>query len=206
MTAIFDATFPMKKTRWRQKADFYSFFYAILSLRKEGFALPADLNLLRQDLTLLNNKIAPTSEVPILSKYAVFCVSQANSASSRNWRMRLIRTILRGTYSSSIKEQEQRRILSEIARDLRYAVDSKFDGDGCPPAEGFICGGCGKGDEGETSLADSVLYWSKDTKAFQLSNACWAHAKCEPDIFAEALIDGADIPGAVLDDDDETEE
>lgn len=200
ITKIFDSTFPMKKTRWKQKADFYSFFFTILSLRRGGFALPADVSFLRQDLTLLDGRIAPTSEVPILSKYAVYCVSQANSASSRNWRMVFIRAILRGTYAGAIDDPEQRDIVSKTASDLRFSIDPNFNGDGCPPAEGFVCGGCGGFDEGETSLNKSVLYWSAGSKVFQLSNAKWAHAKCKGDIDAAAVIDGADIPGAIEDD------
>lgn len=202
LSAIFDASFSMRKTRWKQKADFYSFFFAILSLKREGLALPSDLSPLRKDLVILDGGIAPTSEFPILSKYAVYCVSQANSASSRNWRMEFIRAVLRGTYAGSISEPEQRKIIGQIASDLRFARDPNSNGDGCPPAEGFSCEACGKVDEGETSLADSILYWNKGTIAFQLSNARWAHSSCEADIAAEAIIKGTDIPGAISDDDD----
>lgn len=202
---IFDSTFPMKKTRWKQKADFYSFYFAVLSLRRVGLVLSDDLSFLRQDLLLLDKRIAPTSEVPILSKYAVYCVSQANSASSRKWRMQFIWAILRGSYASSMDDKVQRDIVSETASDLRFSVDPAFDGDGCPPAEGFTCEVCGSEDEGETSLADSVLYWPKGVKAFQLSNAQWAHAECKEGISAEVLIEGADIAGVALGDKEEDE-
>jgi hypothetical protein len=197
---IFDSTYPMKKTRWKQKADFYSFFFAVLSLKRSGFILPADVSLLRQDLTLLDARIAPTSEVPALSKYAVYCVSQANSASSRNWRMAFIRAILRGTYAAAMDDEEQRKIVSRTASDLRFAIDPTFNGDGCPPAEGFVCGGCDGFDEGETSLVSSVLYWPAGSTVFQLSNSKWAHARCESKIDAAVVINGASIPGAVEDD------
>ncbi|KOP58669.1 hypothetical protein OX90_14380 [Pseudomonas coronafaciens pv. porri] len=197
---IFDSTYPMKKTRWKQKADFYSFFFAVLSLRRSGFVLPADVSLLRQDLTLLDARIAPTSEVPVLSRYAVYCVSQANSASSRNWRMALIRAILRGTYAAAMDDEEQRKIVSGTATDLRFAIDPTFNGDGCPPAAGFVCGGCDGFDEGETSLGSSVLYWPTGSTVFQLSNSKWAHARCESRIDAAVVINGASIPGAVEDD------
>jgi len=197
---IFDSTYPMKKTRWKQKADFYSLFFAILTLKRGGLALPADLSFLRQDLTLLNGRIAPSSEVPILSKYAVYCVSQANSASSRNWRMVFIRAILRGSYAGSIDDHEQRDIVSETASDIRFAIDPNFNGDGCPPAEGFVCGGCGGFDEGETSLSKSILYWPVGTTVFQLSNAKWAHYRCKSDVEAAAIIEGTVIPGGVEDD------
>ncbi|NUZ06335.1 DUF262 domain-containing protein [Piscinibacter koreensis] len=200
---IFDATFPMKKTRWKQKADFYSLFFAVLSLKRAGLALPADLSFLRQDLMVLDKRIAPTSEVRILSRYAVYCVSQANSASSRNWRMAFIRAILRGTYAGSIQDKEQRDIVSETASDIRFAIDPNFNGDGCPPAEGFVCGGCGGFDEGVTSLGNSILYWPAGSSVFQLSNAKWAHSKCKDDVDAAAMIDGAEIPGAVDDERDD---
>lgn len=193
---IFDSSYPMKKTRWKQKADFYSFFFAVLSLKRGGFSLPTEMNLLRQDLTLFDERIAPTSEVPILSKYAVYCVSQANSASSRNWRMMFIRAILRGTYAAAMDDDEQRRIVSETAVDLRFAIDQHFSGDGCPPAEGFVCGACGRSDEGLTSLAKSVLYWPTGSTAFQLSNAKWAHLQCKGDVDATVLIEGSAIPRA----------
>jgi hypothetical protein len=197
---IFDASYPMKKTRWKQKADFYSLFFAVLTLRRAGLALPGDMSFLRQDLTLLDGRIAPTSEVPILSKYAVFCVSQANSSSSRNWRMVFIRAFLRGTYAASMVDEEQRNVVSTTASDLRFAIDPDFNGDGCAPAEGFVCGACGGGDEGETSLAKSILYWPVGSAVFQLSNAKWAHAECKGEIDAAAFIDGSEIPGAIDDD------
>jgi hypothetical protein len=199
ISKIFDSTYSMKKTRWKQKADFYSFFFAVLTHRRAGLALPADLSFLRQDLTLLDGRIAPTSEVRILSKYAVYCVSQANSAASRNWRTAFIRAILRGSYAGSIDDKEQREIVSETASDIRFGIDPNFNGDGCPPAEGFVCGGCGGFDEGETGLGKSILYWPAGSTVFQLSNAKWAHFKCKGDVNAAAIIEGTEIPGVVED-------
>ena len=203
---IFDSNYPMKRTRWKQKADFYSFFFAVLSLRRSGFELPADLSFLRQDLTLLDDRIAPTSEVPILSKYAVYCVSQANSASSRNWRMAFIRAILRGTYAAAMDDDEQRSFVGETASDLRFAVDPNFSGDGYPPAEGFVCGGCGGFDEGEIGLGKLTLYWPAGSTVFHLSNAKWAHSKCKVAIDAAVVIDGATVLGAAEVDDQYGEE
>lgn len=199
ITKIFNSSYPMKKTRWKQKADFYSFFFAVLTLRRSGFALPGDMSFLRQDLTLLDNRIAPTSEVPILSRYAVYCVSQANSASSRNWRMAFMRAILRGTYAAAMDDEDQRNIVSETASDLRFSLDPNFSGDGCPPAEGFVCGGCGGFDEGETSVGKTALYWPAGSTVFQLSNAKWAHSKCIGNIEAAVVIEGAAIPGSAED-------
>jgi hypothetical protein len=202
ITKIFNTSYPIKKTRWKQKSDFYSLFFAVLLLKREGLVLPDDLSFLQQDLILLDTLIAPTSDVPILSKYAVYCVSQANSASSRNWRMRFIRAILRGTYASSMDDQEQRNLVSKIASDIRFSIaPSSIDND-YPLTEWLTCGACGKGGEGEAIFSDAVLYWTEGTKVFQLSNARWAHIKCKPSIHADAIISGADIPGSEADDDE----
>jgi hypothetical protein len=199
ISKIFDSSFPMKKTRWKQKADFYSLFFAVLSLKRNGFALPDDVSLLRQDLMLLDKRIAPTSEVSILSRYAVYCVSQANSASSRNWRMQFIRAILRGTYASAMDDKEQRDFVSETASDLRFATNPTFNGNSYPPTVEFTC------EMWETNPADFVLYWSKGTKAFQLSNARWEYAIRKDRIDADVIIDGASIPGVALNDNEADE-
>jgi Protein of unknown function DUF262 len=206
ISKIFDASYPIKKTRWKQKADFYSFYLATLYLKRSGFSLADDLAPLRKDLAFLDSRIAPTSEIPILSKYAIYCVSQANSASSRNWRSQFIQAILRGSYSQSLDDPTQRKFLSSLATDIRYSVDPNFNGDGCPPAEGFICGICGTGDEGETSLRNSVLYWPKGTNVFQLTNSHWAHAKCKANLSAEALIEGTEMDGTLIDDDEDEDD
>lgn len=114
--------------------------------------------------------------------------------------MAFIKAILRGTYAGSIEDQEQRDIVSETASDIRFAIDPNFNGDGCPPAEGFVCGGCGGYDEGETSLARSILYWPAGSTVFQLANAKWAHSKCKDDVQAAAIIEGTQIPGVIEDD------
>lgn len=203
ISKIFDASYPIKKTRWKQKADFYSLYLSTLNLKRNGLSLADDLAPLRKDLEFLDSKIAPTSEIPILSKYAIYCVSQANSASSRSWRSQFIQAILRGSYSHSLDDPTQRKFLSNLATDIRFSVDPNFNGDGCPPAEGFICGICGTGDEGETSLRNSVLYWPKGTNVFQLTNSRWAHFKCKANLSAEALIEGTEMDGALIDEDED---
>lgn len=203
LTVIFDSNFPMRRTRWKQKADFYSLFFAILSLQREGFVLASDLDWLRQDLNMLDVMIAPTSEQSILRKYAVYCISQANSAASRTWRMEFIRNILRGTYVGSISDGRQRDTISTIASQIRFTVEENFNGDGCPPLRGFECDGCGKIDKGEILLTASFLYWPKGTKVFQISNSRWAHSNCKSAISFEDVIEGRDIPRATLDEDEE---
>lgn len=189
---IFSAGAPIRKTRWKQKADFYSLFFAVRSLRAEGLSLPGDLTHLRSDLSLLNKGIAPTSDVPIFSKYALYCVSQANSASSRNWRTYFLTAILRGSYAGAITNIDQRDVVMEIASDIRFAVDSDWNGDGCPPVNEFICPACDVLEE-STNLAASVLFWERGTQAFQVSNAKWAHTACLDKLESADLIMGSDF-------------
>lgn len=196
ISIIFDASYPMKKTRWKQKSDFYSLFCAVLNLRRKGYQLPDNVDYLRQDLSLLNERISPTTEVLILSKYAVYCVSQANSASSRNWRTQFIEAFLRGTYSGNIDDEGQRNVLLETAVDIRFSTNFSSTRDGCPPSEGFVCEGCRHVDEGEASLVKSVLYWPSDAVVFQLSNANWAHIDCLPKVNAGYYIEGESLPEA----------
>ncbi|OEZ97407.1 DUF262 domain-containing protein [Duganella phyllosphaerae] len=192
---IFSIGAPINKTRWKQKADFYSLFFAIRSLRVEGLSLPDDVAQLRGDLSLLNSGIAPTSDIPIFSKYAVYCVSQANSASSRNWRTHFLKAVLRGTYAGSIDDVDQRQVIMEIASDIRFAVANDWSGDGCPPVKEFVCPACGLRDE-SADLVPSVLFWEKGTRAFQVTNAKWAHAGCLENLEISGVIMGADFVDA----------
>lgn len=183
---------PIKKTRWKQKADFYSLFFAISSLRRKGFSLPIELMRLREDLTLLDERIAPTSDVPILSKYAVYCVSQANSTASRTWRTSFLKGILRGTYAGSISDGEQRQVMFSLAADIRFSVDPEWSGDGCPPVNEFTCPVCKK-IEYESDVASSALVWEVGTTAFQISNSKWAHLDCIGNIADFVVIPGTEF-------------
>jgi len=100
MKKIFDLeTFPIHKTRFKQKADFYSLFIAIKELKSEGGTLEGkDLRFLREDLKILDEYIMPESEIEILSEYAIKCVSQSNTIGSRTWRKNFLKNILVGTY------------------------------------------------------------------------------------------------------------
>jgi hypothetical protein len=194
---IFSNENPIKKTRWKQKSDFYSLFFAVRSLRAEGFSLADDLSPLRSDLLLLDEKIAPTAEIPILSKYAIYCVSQANSSSSRSWRTYFLKAILRGTYSKSIDDLDQKMIIMEIASSIR--IESNPEWNRADVEKSLICPVCDQPADSDT-LSSSVLFWKWGTSAFQLSNAAWAHVKCIETLEFDAIIKGAEFPD--VDDDD----
>lgn len=190
---IFAPGFPsIKKTRWKQKADFYSLFFAVHQLRLEGLKLPDDILRLREDLSILDERIAPTSEVPILAKYALYCVSQANSAASRTWRTNFLKAILRGTYAGSISDAYQRKAVYTVASEIRFSVDPEWSGDGCPPVNEFVCPGCGKL-ELASDEAGSALIWKAGERSFQLSNAKWAHIDCVKNLASATVIPGREF-------------
>jgi hypothetical protein len=100
---IFQDKVSLTNTRFRQKADFYSLFLAILDYVRSGqSALDRDVEALREDIEMLDHNIRPESTVSLCREYAIKCVSQANSASSRKWRIRFMTAILDGTYLRSV--------------------------------------------------------------------------------------------------------
>lgn len=167
---IFDeVAFPIKPTRFRQKADFYSLFLAVHGLLKIGFTIKnKNPSQLRRDLTILDQHIAPESDVPILSEYAVKCVSQANSHASRSWRRNFLTDVLAGTYRQQKPSGATLRTFTSILENLHEPEQSPlFD-------ECVICGEDLRG-----KRVTRVLDWPARTKYFQLSNAGWRGDPCD---------------------------
>ncbi len=166
-------SYTISKTRFRQKADFYSLFSAINELQIEGNALEGkNTDDLREDLKLLNVNIEPESDIELLSEYAIKCVSQGNTIKSRIWRRDFLKDILKGTYVNKLPEQETIKKFHDILWDLYTSSEDVS----CPPylEECPICNnqieGCKK--------SDVLLGWSKDTTNYQLSNAEFTHVEC----------------------------
>ncbi|MCK9588027.1 MAG: DUF262 domain-containing protein [Terrimicrobiaceae bacterium] len=159
------------KTRFRQKADFYSLFAAIDDCLIQGGTLdnrPHDL--LREDLTLVDQSTAPESEVRILSHYAIQCVSHGNSLSSRTWRRDFLKNFLHGTYFASPPppsgvEQFRAILLDGYIQDM------------CPPAE-LECPVCSGELKNYESHEEAFLTWRRNAEVFQLHNAEFVHLKC----------------------------
>ncbi|WP_454017701.1 DUF262 domain-containing protein [Azospirillum sp. Marseille-Q6669] len=161
--------FPLAKTRFRQKSDFYSLFFSIFEFHKFGCNLKGrDLEFIRNDLRLLDEYIAPESEVDILSEYAIKCVSQANTIASRSWRKNFLMDILSGTYRARRPEEAVRSKFEAMALQLDLSPRGKLFDD---------CAECGRPfHDHETS--ERVLTWPADASVFQLSNACWRATSC----------------------------
>lgn len=171
LVVLFDF-FPISKTRFKQKADFYSLFAAVDELHIEGFYInDKDVGVLQKDLNILDFHIAPESTVEKLSEYAIKCVSQGNSLSSRKWRKDFLKTILSGTYVGEIPDKEIRSMYHKILSDIYL-----YSGEGfCPHVEECnICDEVIKDFSSESVL----LTWPIKEKYFQLSNSIFIHNSC----------------------------
>lgn len=163
---IFNDSFDISKTRFRQKADFYALFLVIDEFMSKGQTIEQkEVKPLQDDLRALQENIRPESEVKICSEYAIKCVSQANSASSRRWRRRFLRPILAGTYVGGMPDSDGSRVFYGLKEGL-----SKDD---------FECEVCGK--KIARDSADQLLAWSRSVAVNQISNAVWIHRSCVGD-------------------------
>ena len=168
------------KSRFRQKADFYSLFLATDSLLVEGYSLEdADVAPLQEDLRLLDYHIRPESDIDVCREYAVKCVSQANSAASRRWRLRFLRSVMSGTFVRQIVEQDAISVLYGIADGLDEP--SPF----CPSPI-VECPGC-KHDT-LRDLSQCVLGWEPAVLEKQISNSRWIHSSCIQDMVGWSVL------------------
>ena len=164
---MFGSSAEMAKTRFKQKADFYSLFLAALDFIRNGNTLDeTDLTALRADLEILNHHIRPESEIQVLQEYAIKCVSQANSASSRKWRKRFLAAILSGTFCPDDMSNDQVEVYYRVKLDLKKLAK-----------EQITCHVCGS----EGGPENMVLGWDSSEVSRQISNSVWLHAECRND-------------------------
>jgi hypothetical protein len=167
LSLIFSDEFPIDGTRFRQKADFYSLLLAVDELRSAGGGLNGvDVSPLREDLKCLDQIIAPESDVRDCRDYAIKCVSQANSQSSRKWRLGFLRSFLAGTYL--------RKPPSGDAAVLFYRLLADNGDPMCPP-QTYGCDNCA---EDIPTNEKEFVGWRKDSNVFQMDNAVRLHEKC----------------------------
>lgn len=167
MQQIFSDELPMSGTRFRQKADFYSMMLAIDELRRAGGSIDGvDLQHLREDFHTIDYLIAPESGSRDCRDYAIKCVSQANSHSSRRWRKEFLKSILGGSYL--------RQPPTGDGAVLFYRLLTGIDTDMCPPAE-YDCPEC---DLVIAPNDEVVVCWEIGTPVIQISNAWHLHPHC----------------------------
>jgi hypothetical protein len=96
---IFDDSFKIQDTRFKQKSDFYSIFGCIAGLIKDGLTIiPEKLPNLRKELNVIDKKVAPHSEEEVYREYAMRCLSDANSINSRKWRQEYLLDFIQSAY------------------------------------------------------------------------------------------------------------
>ena len=172
-----DSDMDISKSRFRQKADFYTLFLVIDEFVAQGLTVKhQDIKPLQEDLAMLHYNIRPESDVEICSEYAIKCVSQANSASSRRWRHHFLKAILAGTYVGKSPSRVDPQIFEGRAQ-VVYRLKEGLSEDGiyCP-APGFSCPICGKEISGD--FTDCVLAWPQSVTVHQIANADWIHRSC----------------------------
>lgn len=158
--------FPIAKTRFRQKSDFYSLFAAIDEIHQRGQGIvQARLPDLREELRGLDGLIEPSAP-GLYGEYAIRCVSDANSLSSRRWRTDFLKAFLMAVYNPTTAEQD------EIA-DFLFRFIGIFDDGMRPPAESscVIC------DEEVTEHSGSGAWALRRDRLF-LSQASLVHKPC----------------------------
>lgn len=169
------STFPegIRKTRFRQKADFYSLILAVDSLRQVGGEIQdKDLSDLHADLALLDAEIAPESMGAVFSEYAIKCVSQANSASSRRWRKNFLEAVLAGTYLNRPPKDAAAGFFRMIKEDSNLHCDMFADPTlNCPICDSDIS-------DVDDERNDIIIAWPPGTENYQVENSCWVHRTC----------------------------
>lgn len=90
--------YPISQTRFKQKSDFYSLFACVFDLRKIGSLNHKHINDIRNNITLMTENVGPQSEIDKYREYAMRCLSDANSVSSRKWRVQFLKEFLEPAY------------------------------------------------------------------------------------------------------------
>ncbi|MFT5331044.1 MAG: hypothetical protein ACI9KA_002142 [Parasphingorhabdus sp.] len=171
MSKLFSIGLEMSKTRFRQKADFYSLLMAVDELHQEGYSLDIDEPWeLRRDFDGLDMHISPESDVEICSEYAIKCVSQANSASSRRWRVKFLKAILAGSFTKKPPNDHYAELY------YRYLEEACIEKSGMCIEPEFECPVCQKNLVGD--FKEGTLFWNKSAEVFQMNNASWMHTDC----------------------------
>jgi len=167
---LFDSPQAFSRTRFRQKADFYSLFAAIDDCRTSGGILKdKPIDLLREDLHVIDFNTSPESNINVLSRYAVQCVSQGNTLNSRRWRRDFLKIFLEGTFLKRRPSGDQLELLAELLADLYTPGICPTYEQPCPVCQQDIKG---------YAKEETFLTWPRSAIVFQLSNAVFIHTAC----------------------------
>ena len=170
LSIIFGNSIDISDTRFKQKADFYTLFLVIDELLSEGLSTEGkDSSHLEADFEILHKYIRPESDISVCAEYAIKCVSQANSASSRRWRQSFLKPILAGTYAGRLPDDQGARIFYGICEGICLDVPTGW---GCPTNP--VCPVC----DAEIDIDDCKMVWPRSETVYQVANSQWAHRNC----------------------------
>lgn len=173
---IMDRDLDISKSRFRQKADFYSLFAAIDELRCSGGTLEGKpLRPLIEDMIFLDDNIEPESPYEKLSEYAIKCLSQGNTKNSRIFRIDFIKNFLVGTYNPTKLSEMNVRFLEELLFDYHNNVCDEHR-----PLKAYKCPICNE-EIYEYSYGCVTIAWEKSEIVYGLTNANIIHCKCLKD-------------------------
>lgn len=104
---LFEGSVKLSTTRFKQKADFYTLFGCIVYFKKQGYILAHNfISKVQKKLVVLTEQIEPHSENEDYRNYAIRCISDANSYSSRRWRKEFLKSYLTPLYVISKASEE----------------------------------------------------------------------------------------------------
>lgn len=152
----------IKRSRFAQQADFYSLMNAIHELINAGGTLKGkNIQNLIEDFIFLELYIAPESQIEVLKNYAIKCISQANSSSSRKWRASFLKYLINGTMKVLPVDENFIKTLYSMKEDMIYNLNSPE----CPHT-------LEKNSLNEKLLFEDANYigWSSKSCCYQLSN------------------------------------
>ncbi|MEO8666372.1 MAG: substrate-binding domain-containing protein, partial [Ignavibacteria bacterium] len=118
----FDTIYPIKKTRYKQRNDFYTLFGFVSQNKKIKFEL---LSYFYKILVLIGDDISPSNdECEPFKEYALNCVSQSNSKKARELRLVFLKELFLN--ESEEGNETQKKILDFY--DLKISDMKKLNG------------------------------------------------------------------------------
>jgi hypothetical protein len=116
-----DDEFPINKTRYKQRNDFYTFFQFVDSYKSKSLD---DFKYFYEILIILSPFISPAEANCIpLREYARNCVTQSNSKQARSRRFEIMGNILLGKQKGPSVEQEQIQTYFDLGVDCFVQKD-----------------------------------------------------------------------------------
>lgn len=121
----FNSIVPIKKTRFKQRNDFFTLFGFIHDM-KDKLSIE-DLKYIYRFLMLIKNDISPSNELcPPFREYALNCVSQSNSKNARSKRLQFFHDVFLNTSNKPNQSQSEVMNFYEIEDYQLHLLNSKY--------------------------------------------------------------------------------